>query len=211
MAEYDFKKSHFERLQDYIQSGAKEELSEEETAYLDVLYLLNSMRRKYGKENAIAFIQKPPYNIQYRRARNMYDEAINLFYADDTIERQAHKNMLFEELMSAAKVVLMTAETSKDMEVYGDLVAKAYKIKGLDQPEPPQIPEGMYKKNIKVYTLNPGHIKLEKVDRNALAERIDNMEIKENEKSRLRQEAGVSDIDFIELYDEQEEKTQFET
>jgi hypothetical protein len=211
MAEYDFKKSHFERLQDYIQSGAKEELSEEETAYLDVLYLLNSMRRKYGKENAIAFIQKPPYNIQYRRARNMYDEAINLFYADDTIERQAHKNMLFEELMSAAKVVLMTAETSKDMEVYGDLVAKAYKIKGLDQPEPPQIPEGIYKKNIKVYTLNPGHIKLEKVDRNALAERIDNMEIKENEKSRLRQEAGVSDIDFIELYDEQEEKTQFET
>jgi hypothetical protein len=35
----------------------------------------------------------------------MYDEAINLFYADDTIERQAHRNMLFEELMSASKVV----------------------------------------------------------------------------------------------------------
>jgi hypothetical protein len=210
MVEYNFKESHFDRLQDYIHSGSKEELSAEETAYLDLLYLLNSLRRKYGKENAIAFIQKPPYNIQYRQARNMYDEAINLFYADDTIERQAHRNMLFEELMSAAKVVLMTAETSKDMEVYGDLVTKAYRIKGLDQTEAPHIPEEMYKKNIKVYSLNPEHIKMEKVDRNALAERIDNIEIKENEKSRLRQEAGVSDIDFIELYDEQEEKTQFE-
>jgi hypothetical protein len=169
------------------------------------------MRRKYGKENALAFIQRTPYNIQYRRARLMYDEAINLFYADDTIERQAYRNMLFEELMSASKVVLMTAETSKDMEVYGDLVAKAYKIKGLDQQEIPKIPEEMFKKNIKVYTLNPGHIKMEKVDRNTLAERIDNMEIKEKEKDRIRQEAGVTDIDFMMLYDDQEEKTEFET
>jgi hypothetical protein len=105
----------------------------------------------------------------------------------------------------------MTAETSKDMEVYGDLVAKAYKIKGLDQQEIPKIPEEMFKKNIKVYTLNPGHIKLEKVDRSAIAERIDNMEIKEKEKERIRQEAGVTDVDFMMLYDDQEEKTEFET
>jgi hypothetical protein len=211
MENFDFKKSHFEKLQDYIQSGSKSELTGEETQYLDVLYLLNNIRRKYGKENAIVFIQKSPYNIPYRRARLMYDEAINLFYLDDTIERQAHKNMLFEELMSAAKVVLMTAEGSKDMEVYGDLVAKAYKIKGLDQPEPPKIPEELYKKPVKIYMMESKYVGIEGADRNELAERIDNLEIQEREKSRVRQEARITDIDFIELYDDQEEKTRFES
>ncbi len=210
MAIYDFKKSHFDTLQDYIQSGAKKDLTEEELSYLDVLYLLNSLRRKYGKENAIAFIQRPPYDIPYQQARVMYEESINLFYSDDNIDKQAYRNMLFEELMAAAKVIMATSEGSKDLEVYGDLVAKAYKIKGLDQPEPPRVPEALYKKPLKVYSLNPGHIKLPKVDRNALAERIDNMEVEEKEKSRLRQEGMVTDIDFIELYDDQEEKTQFE-
>jgi hypothetical protein len=211
MEKFDFKKSYFEKLHDYIQSGSKSELTEEENQYLDILYLLNNIRRKYGKENAIAFIQKAPYNIQYRRARLMYDEAINLFYLDDNIERQAHKNMLFEELMSAAKVVLMTAEGSKDMEVYGDLVAKAHKIKGLDQPEQPKIPEELYKKQVKVYMIESKYVGLEGADRNELAERIDAMEIQEREKKRVRQEARITDIDFIELYDDQEEKTQFES
>lgn len=211
METFNFKKSHFEKLQDYIQSGSKTELLDEELSYLEMLYLLNSLRRKYGKENALAFVQRQPYNISYRRARSMYDEAINLFYADDNIEKQAHRNMLYDELMAAAKVVLMTAENSRDMEVYGDLVAKAYKIKGLDQPEPPRVPEELYKKPIKVYSLNPEHIKLPKVDRDALAERIDNLLISENEKSRLKQDGMVTDIDFIEMYDDQEEKTQSET
>jgi hypothetical protein len=211
MKDFNFKKSHFEKLQDYIQSGSKTELSDEEAEYLELLYMINSLRRKYGKENAIAFIQRPPYKINYRQARNIYDEAVNLFYSFDTIERQAYKNMLYEELMSAAKVVLATAESSKDMEVYGDLMAKAYKIKGLDQPEPPKVPEELYKKPIKVYSLNPGHINLEKADRSALAERIDNLEIPQKEKSRLRKDGMIDDIDFIELYDEQEEKIQFES
>lgn len=206
MAEY--KKSLFDLLQDYIQSGSKESLTVDEQNYLDVLYLLNSLRRKYGKENAIAFIQRPPSNIPYRRAREMYDEAINLFYGDDGIEKQAHRNALYEELIAASKVILATAESSKDMEVYGDLIAKAYKIKGLDVAEPPKIPEALYAKPIKIYSLNPGAIGLPKVDRNALAEQIDNLAIPELEKNRVRQEAGVDQVNFMEMYDEQEDKVE---
>jgi len=206
MEEFNTKKSYFDILQDYIQSGSKETLSDDEQRYLDVLYLLNSLRRKYGKENAISFIQRPPNNIPYRKARAMYDEAINLFYGDDGIEKQSHRNAMFEGLMAAANLVLKTSENSKDVEVYGDLITKAYKIKGLDTPEPPRIPEGLYKKPIKIYSLNPGAISLPSVDRNALAERIDNLEISDIEKNRVRQEAGVDKVDFLDLYDEQETK-----
>lgn len=203
----DFKRSCFDALQDYIQEGAKSTLSDYETEYMEVLYLLNNLRRKYGKENAISFIQKPPLNVKYHYARRMYDEAVNLFYADDTIEKQAYRNMIFEELQNAAKVVLTNAESAKDMEVYGDLMTKAFKAKGLDIPEPPKVPEGLYKKPIKIYSLNPEQIKLPKVNRDALAELIDSLDIQEGEKVRLRQEGGVQDIDFIELLDDQAEKT----
>jgi len=206
MEDFKSNKAYFELLQDYIQSGSKESLSDDEQRYLDVLYLLNSLRRKYGKENAIAFIQRPPNNIPYRKARLMYDESQNLFYGDDGIENQSHRNSMFEGLMAAANLILRTSKNSKDIEVYGDLITKAYKIKGLDNPEPARIPEGLYKKPIKVYSLNPGAISLPMVDRNALAERIDNLEISDLEKNRVRQEAGVDKVDFLDLYDEQETK-----
>jgi hypothetical protein len=187
------------------------ELSDEERRYLDVLYLLNTLRRKYGKENAILFIQHEPYNISYRRSRQMYDEAINLFFLDDGIDKQAHRNMLFENILAAANVIMATSKNAKDMEVYGDLIAKAYKIKGLDMPEPPKIPEGLYTKPIKIYSLDPKKIGLELADRNALADRIDDMNIPEREKSRLRQEASIENVDFMDLLDEQEEKVGSET
>lgn len=205
-SKFNTRKPYFDILQDHIQGGSKETLSDDEQKYLDVLYLLNSLRRKYGKENAIAFIQRPPNKIPYRKAREMYDEAINLFYADDGIEKQAHRNAMFEEMRAAANVVLKTAESSKDMEVYGDLMTKAYKMKALDTVDPPRIPEGMYKKPLKIYSLNPGAIGLRSEDRKALAERIDNLEISDTEKNRIRQEAGVDKVDFLELYDEQETK-----
>lgn len=206
MADYKFSTSHFMKLQDYIQNGSKDHLTEKEQQYLDVLFVLNSMRRKYGRENAINFIRKPPFNIEYRKARTMYDEAINLFYADDSIEKQAHRNALFEEMLSAATLVKATAKNARDMEVYADMIAKAYKIKGLDLPDPPQIPEELYKKPIKIYSLNPKAISMAEESRTDIAALIDEIDISEREKIRLKQEAGVEDVNFEELLDEQEGK-----
>lgn len=206
MEGYNFKKSHFDKLQDYIQSGSTCVLSDEEQRYLEVLYLINSLRRKYGKENAIAFVQRPPYNISYRRSRQMFDEAINLFYMDDGIDKQAQRNMLFEQLMSAAAVIAQTADCSRDFEVFSDMVAKAYKIKGLDTPEPPRIPEGLYNKPFKIYTTDARKISLMPADRNDLAERIDALDVPEAEKRRFRQESGVEEVNFLEILDDQESK-----
>jgi len=206
----DFKRSYFHELQDFIQGGSKDEISKEAEQYLDVLYLLMNLRRKYGKENAIAFIQRPPFEINYRRARIMFDEAVNLFYADDGIEKEAMNNMIAEDLFKAAQVALRTAKTSKDLEIYGKLIMQARTAKGLDKEDPPKLPEEFYKKPIKVYSLDPSVIKLEAADRDALAARIDSMDITEDEKVRLKRDAQIEDVDFIEMFDEQEKKTRHE-
>ena len=51
-----FDKSYFETLQDYLASGCTMELTDEELDYYNVLYALVGINRKYGKDNAVAFL-----------------------------------------------------------------------------------------------------------------------------------------------------------
>lgn len=202
-----FKTSHFDTLQDYLDSGCTMELTAEELDYYNVLYALVGINRKYGKDNAIAFLMHEPFNVERMRARQMYSEAINLFYLNDSIENDAHRNMMYDNLMKAAQVVLMNATTSKDMEVYGNLTVQAAKIKQLDKPDPVK-PKEIEEKHIKVYDLDPAAVGLPSANRNLLAAQIDGMaDISGREKTRLKRDANIIDVDIEEMLDDQEEKT----
>lgn len=202
-----FDKSHFESLQDYIASGCTIELTSEELDYYNILYALIGIHRKYGKDNAIAFLMHDPFNVDRIRARQMYSEAINLFYLCDAIENDAHRNMMFDNLMKAAQVVLSNAVNAKDMEVYGNLTVQAAKIKQLDKPDPVK-PKEMTDKPIKVYDLDPTAVGLPVANRNLLAAQIDNLpDLSMKEKTRLKRDATIIDVDIEEMLDDQEEKT----
>ena len=178
-----FEKSYFETLQDYIASGCTIELTGDELDYYNALYALVGINRKYGKDNAIAFLMHEPFNVERMRARQMYSEAINLFYLNDTIENNAHRNMVFDNLMKAAR------------------------IKQLDRPDPVK-PKELDEKPFKVYDLDPEKVGLPSANRNLLAAQIDSMpDIPSREKVRLKRDANVVDIDFEEMLDDQEEKT----
>lgn len=201
-----FDKSYFDILQDYIASGCTMELTADELDYYNALYALVGINRKYGKDNAIAFLLHEPFNVERMRARKMYSEAINLFYLNDTIENNAHRNMMFDNLMKAAQVVLQNAVSSKDMEVYGNLNIQAAKIKQLDKPDPVK-PKEIDEKPIKIYDLNPEAVGLDVANRQILAAQIDSVDLPEREKVRLKRDANIVDIDFEEMLNDQEEKT----
>ena len=201
-----FDKSYFDTLQDYIASGCTMELTADELDYYNTLYALVGINRKYGKDNAIAFLMHEPFNVERLRARKMYSEAINLFYLNDTIENNAHRNMMFDNLMKAAQVVLQNAVSSKDMEVYGNLNIQAAKIKHLDKPDPVK-PKEIDEKPIKIYDLNPEAVGLDAANRQILAAQIDSVDLPEREKVRLKRDANIVDIDFEEMLNDQEEKT----
>lgn len=201
-----FDKSYFDTLQDYIASGCTMELTADELDYHNALYALVGINRKYGKDNAIAFLMHEPFNVERLRARKMYSEAINLFYLNDTIENNAHRNLMYDNLMKAAQVVLQNAVSSKDMEVYGNLNIQAAKIKQLDKPDPVK-PKEIDEKPIKIYDLNPEAVGLDAANRQILAAQIDSVDLPEREKVRLKRDANIVDIDFEEMLNDQEEKT----
>ena len=86
-----FEKSYYHVLQDYIQSGCKEQLTPEEQEYYNALYAIVGIHRKYGRDQAINLLMHEPFNCSRPRAREMYNEAVNLFFLDDSIEIQAWK------------------------------------------------------------------------------------------------------------------------
>ncbi len=203
-----FEKSHFDTLQDYLASGCQMELTEEELNYYNALYALVGIYRKYGKDNAVAFLMHPPFNVERARAKRMFAEALNLFYLDDSVENDAYRNILFDNLQKAALAVLQNAENSKDMEVYGNLLVQAAKIRQLDKPDPERVklPD---EKPIKIYDLDPASVGLEAANRYELARQIDAIgDLPEKEKTRLKRDANIEDIDFEEMLDETKEKTE---
>ena len=202
-----FDTSHFDTLQDYLASGCTLELTEEELDYYNALYALVGIHRKYGKDNAIAFLMHPPFNVERSRARRMYAEALNLFYLNDTVENDAYRNIIFDNLQKAALAVLQNATSAKDMEVYGNLQTQAWKVKLLDKPDPEkvQLPAD---KPVKVYDLDPAAVGLPSANRNELGRQIDAIDLPEREKVRLKRDANIEDIDFEEMLDDTKEKTE---
>ena len=202
-----FETSHYDTLQDYLASGCTLELTEEELAYYNALYALVGIHRKYGKDNAIAFLMHPPFNVDRGRARRMYAEALNLFYLNDTVENDAYRSIIFDNLQKAALAVLQNATCAKDLEVYGNLQVQAAKVKQLDKPDPVKTKQ-IDDKPIKWYDLSPESVGLPAANRTNLARQIDQMDdLPEREKVRLRRDANIEDINFEEMLDDTEEKT----
>lgn len=203
MAKNKFEISRYHEIAEYIETGSKSNLTPDEIDYLDILVKMNSMRRRYGINETIAFFSKKPYDISLYRARQMFEESINLFYSDEIIDKKAARNLKAEQFEQAAQLALEGATCIKDLEVYRALLWDSYKARQLDQPDPIQIPKELYDRPIKIYTMNPVQAKLPPIDRNALAKEIDELDESAADKKRWKQEAMVEDVDFIVMLNDQ--------
>ena|SRR5690606_11576863 len=190
-------KKVLERLNDYIQSGANiKDISVEEQLYIDTLIFMRDMDNQYGRRATVDFFVKH-YKLKQQRASEMYDEAINLFYGNRTINKKALRHKYAERLENAANVVAANAETSRDWEVYGNLMKQAATMQELDKPDVEKLPKEMYLPPVKVYTLEPETVGLPSINRNELAAEIDALDQPESVKSSLRQDAMIDPIDIV--------------
>lgn len=190
-------------LEDWIQGGSKSDLKTDERIYLQALTLMNSMERKYGRKKTIDFFVKT-YGLAYRRASEMFDESIRLFYTDRSVEKKALRIKKAEFLEDLARAAAANAETAKDMEVAANIEMKAAKLRGLDQPDPEKLPPEAFRKPVRLFSLDPTDIGLPAINRNAIAKQIDALDIPEMDKSRIRKDARLEPIQLEQYLDELE-------
>lgn len=195
------------RLESYVESGSSIQLKPGEELYLEVLTLMNSMRRKYGRVKTVKFFQNPPFDLTYAQARDMFEHAINLFYVDSKIEKKALRNLKAQQLEDAAEMVLKTAMYPKDFETYGKLIKLSAELLQLNQPDLPEVPKGTYDRPYRVFTLDPKLVGIDRPDRNTLARQIDEIVgATEAEKQKAKYDAGVEDVPFEDILNEYKEE-----
>ena len=188
-------KKVLEQLNDYIQSGAIMDISVEEQLYVDTLIFMRDMDAQYGRRATVEFFVKH-YKLKHQRASEMYDESINLFYGNRNINKKALRAKYGEKLEQAANVVADNAETSRDWEIYGNLMKQAASMQELDKPDVEKLPKEMYLPPVKVYTLNAESVGLPPINRNDLAAEIDALDYPEAVKQSLKQDSMIEQIDL---------------
>lgn len=197
-----FTESLFDRLQDYAEGGFKEELSKDEQDYYNTLLAQLGVYRKYGRSQALHFLMAEPFFCSRRVATRMFDEAVNLFYADDSVKRQAWRNLMFEEMRNAALTILKTEGiTPDDLETYRRMMESAYKFKQLDQPDPENPKKETRLREIRVYDSSAKNYGLPNINRQEVASAIDALDISRSDKERLKMDAGIKPVNIDEVLD----------
>lgn len=199
-------KKILEDLNDYIQAGNSiKDISVEEQLYIDSLVFIRDMDSIYGRRATVDFFVKN-FGLKHQRASEMYEEALNLFFGNRNLNKKSLRGKFADKLEQAANVVAENAETSRDWEVYGNLIKQAASMLELDKPDIEKLAKELYMPTVKLYTLDAEMAGLPSINRIDLASEIDALDQPESVKVSLKQDALISKIDISGRLDKIEEE-----
>lgn len=191
----------FERIQDYIAEGSRGNLSQKEQVYIDLLTMIYSLDGQWGKRRTIKFLTSKPFSFSYEQASNMYAEAIEMFFANRKVSKEAMRAKMADQYDTLYVLAMQNARTTKDFEIAAGILSSKAKVLRLDQDDPQQLPAENYSKQFRVLSLSPEVIGLPRANRDELARQIDGIVAPEAVKKRLRVDAGIDDLDIVKLMD----------
>lgn len=191
----------FERIQDYIASGSKGNLSQKEQVYIDLLTMIYSLDGQWGKRRTIKFLTSKPFSFSYEQASNMYAESIEMFFANRKVSKEAMRAKMADQYDTLYALAMQNARTTKDFEIAAGILSSKAKVLRLDQDDPQQLPAENYSKQFRVLSLSPEVIGLPRANRDELARQIDGIVAPEAVKKRLRVDAGIDDLDIVKFMD----------
>lgn len=190
----------FARIQDYIASGSKGRLSDDEAIYIDLLTMVYSLDGRFGKRKTIKFLTSHPFDFSYERAVNIYAEAVEMFYSNRNVSRDALRAKAADQYDALYHLALDAAKTTKDYEIASNILTQKSRVLNLDKEDPVQLPPQQYQKQYRLLSLSPESIGLPPANRDELARQIDSMtDIPETERERLRMEASIDDMDIVKV------------
>ena len=208
----NYRESHFLALQDYIADGSKGELSEEERQYEDLLFSVAGMIRREGRPAAQAWLMADRGCTRHVADRICY-EAVNLFYATDHVRAEAWRNLLFEKMLTAARLweqsyIGIDEETgkqacsakAKDYEAYVKIIKQAAVIKQLSE-KTDAAPPVTNNQQINIYGTNAQDIGLPATDKRAIINAEYFKTLPKKHQQRLEMELGLQPLDVDQMLD----------
>ncbi len=194
-------KKLFERIYAHIANGKSSDLSNNEKLYLDLLTLINSLDKQFGRRSTIKLLTSENFKFTYAQAVDYYNQADSLFYSNRGTTKEALRNKYAEMLENLSIAATKVATSSKDFLASGELIKEAAKIRGLNDPEIEKLPPQAYLKQYRVFSLTPKVTGLPEINRNELSQQIDTLRIPEMAKKRIKNEAFIGIVDILSVID----------
>ena len=208
----NYSESHFLRLQDYIADGSKGELTPEERDYEDLLFSVAGIIRREGRSVAQAWLMADKGCSRYVADRICH-EAVNLFYATDYVRAEAWRNLLFEKLLTVARLwehenIVLDEKVgeyrckakAKDYEAYVKIIKQAAVIKQLSE-KVDTAPAVTNNQQVVIYGSNAQDIGLPATDRRAIINADYFKTLPKKHQQRLEMELGLEPLDVDRMID----------
>jgi hypothetical protein len=125
------------------------------------------------------------------KAKKVIDEAREYFYKDTTVSKKAWRNIYAAKAEKMLHFAMLTVKDAKEAIAVIKSIRDLVDIRGLNEPELEQLPDELFLKPMKLYSLDANISEFTSpADRNKLAKFIDELpELTEREKIRIKQEA----------------------
>lgn len=194
-------------IYDFLEFGNINNAPAHIVEYIQVLDKIRAMSLRidqFGSKEAILKHLIAVEKYSRYKANKLYEEALEYFYSDSKISKQAWKYIIAEKMMMNINFAEQIKESVQDSEKIQGMYLKLRDVLELDKEDKEELPQELFRKPVKLFTVDTELLGLPKVDRNRLAEMIEAIpELTEKEKLRIKSEALV--IDLKAFPDEQED------
>lgn len=196
-----------DQINSFIKNGNPANAPQEIIDYLDLMDKVRGMYLRngdFGTKNSIINHLTKVEKLSYYLAVNLYNNTIEYFYCSTKISKAAWRNVYAEKLDQQIAFAQEVQANSKDAKAVADIIKIAMSARELDEVDIPELPAHLFEKPFKLYGMDPSFVGLEPINRNRLAQIIDELpDVSERQKERIKQDAAIVDITIFQ--DEQED------
>lgn len=151
--------------------------------------------KKVTTKAGIIKILKTAYGLSDWMARRIYDDAINFFYAKNSVTPRAWANLYAEKLEKMANVAFSAGRIKEGRALLND----AAKLRGCFDDAAPEIPQELLEPKMAViYTADATTLGAPAADRRELEALIDSIpDVPELVRDRVKEDSGIKKKDLL--------------
>lgn len=197
-------------IYDFMETGNPKNAPEHILDYLELLDLVRGMFLRidqFGSKESIIkhLMTAPKYKLSRYKAAQVCDEAQEYFYRDSKISKDAWRNIYAEKMEKMINFAMLRVNDVNDAQKVIKMLLDASVLRGVNEPDKEELPAEVFQAPFVVYTWDTEALDMPKVNRQKLAEMIDNYpELTEKEKVRIKQESLIPGFKLKIFQDEQE-------
>lgn len=160
--------------------------------YLDKARAMHNRIGEFGHKDAIVAHFIKVEGLSRYLATNIYNDAMEYFYSDKQIQKDTYRNIIAQRKEKNYILAIELAKDTKDVVAADKILDSMAKVLGLDQVDPPHIPETAFSQPFKMYSIDTEFLGLPKKNKSEIKKMLDKFpEISEKLRIRLEEEAGA--------------------